>query len=178
MNSFTTVIDNLAQFTASGGPLWMLVDAFCYFMALVLGMTMIMQLKEAGEGGGRMTYRAPVFTFIAASMFAAVPSSIKTVAVSVYGASATTLPPLSSLKEGDSTANFRALMQFVSFMGYIFFVSGISVLKKAGQPDRYPQETPGKATVVLLSAMCAIYIDVTLAVIAKITGWDVSNYIR
>jgi hypothetical protein len=68
-------------------------------------------------------------------------------------------------------------MQFVSVIGYMFFVRGVFVLKQAGQQDRYPNSSGLKATMILISAMAAIYIDITLSFVASITGWDVSKYL-
>lgn len=177
MEDFSVMVNNIRALTDRSGPLWNLISYFCYFMAFVSGMTLVMQLKEVGEGGGRMTYRTPTFTFIAMAVFAAIPRSIKSVAVTVYGGAASDFPLTYATAQTQSNASLMALLQFVSLMGYVFFVSGIFTLKKAGQPDRYPQESVGKATVVLISAMCAIYIDLTLKLIASLTGWNISNYI-
>lgn len=178
MVDFSTVVERISDSTVLGGPLWQLVGAFCYFMALVFAMSSFMQMKEASEGGGRMTYKAAVLTFFAAAILAAAPSAIKSVAVSIYGG-ATDRSPLSSIREGVDAdlRSFRALMQFVSIMGYMFFVRGIFVLKQAGQPERYPHSSGLKATMILVSGMAAIYIDLTLSFVASITGWDVSKYL-
>jgi hypothetical protein len=174
---FAAIVLNLKDITKQGSSVWVMISAFCYFMALVTGMACVMQLKEVSEQGGRSTYRAPVFSLIAASMFAAAPAAIRSFAATYFGESV--IEPLSSLKQvsGSTGESVRALMQFVSLMGYIFFVQGIFVLKKAGQPERYAQETVGKAFVKLSAGMCAIYMDVTLSVVAGVTGWDISNYV-
>ena len=176
MLDFVTIITNLKDITDISGPLWLLVNAFCYLMALIFGFSALMQLKDASENAGRVTYKAPIFTFITAAMLAAVPETIKSVGDGIFGVWVAN-SPLSSVKTDTTVDTFRAILQFISFMGYIFFVRGIFVLKQAGQPERYQSASVGKAVTILASGMCAIYIDITIQVVANTTGWDVSNYI-
>lgn len=175
MSDYTTMLDRLSDAMGSEGPLWKLVNAFCYFMALVCAMAAVFQLKDAAEPGGRGGYKAPLMSFLAAAMLAAIPSSYESVAVTFYGS---VKSPLSDLKEDTSIKGFTALLRFVSFMGYVFFVRGVIALKEAGQPERYSQASVGKAATILIAGMAAIYMDVTLKFIGWLTGWDVSKYIN
>lgn len=177
-DTFNTVLLNLMDVTGENGALWKLVDAFCYFMALLFMFLSFLQAKDAAEGANRATYKAAMMTFFAAALFAAMPTSVKSVAVSFYGPGIGS--PLTNLRSEDTQEmrSFRALMQFVSWFGYTFFVRGLFVLKQSGQPDRHPQSTGFRAAVILVSAMLAIYIDYTLKFVSGLTGWDVSRYLN
>lgn len=175
---FVKIITNLSDLTGYNMPIWMAVDAVCYFLAFTFALLGILQLRDAAEGHHKNGLKSPVFSFIAAVLLAAVPETITTVAASVYGDMASG-GPLSTVAAAntESMRSMRAILQLVSLIGYMFFVRGIVVLKHAGEPDRHHGASVFKAVITMVAGMAAIYIDVSLRIVASFTGWNVSKYI-
>lgn len=175
--SFVQLIESLLNHVKVDGPLWLLVTAICYLFALIFGYVSLMQLKAVGDGQSH-SYRPALMSFVAAAMMAGSPELLKTLLVSVYG-DIGGASPLSYVKNetGDNKTIF-ALMSMVSFIGYVFFVRGIVILKNSGEPQRHPQDTVPKALAVLLAGMAAIYIDVTLKMLGNTFGFNLSTYLN
>lgn len=174
---FITLVISLRAHVAMNGPLWMLVTAACWISAVIFGWVTLRQLKEVAENQ-RHSYFAPMVSFVACAMMGAAPELISTLLVSTFsndwGAS-----PLSYVKDpGGSNLGFSAVMTLVSFIGFVFVVRGIWIVKEAGEPQRYPQSTIGKAIWVLFAGMCALYIDFTLKLIANTFAIDLSLYLN
>jgi hypothetical protein len=173
---FVTILTNIDDVTGPGKAIWVAVDAFCYVMALIFTMSALFQLRAVVIDNGRTSMKAPIMSLIAAVIFAAAPTSISSLAVSFYGDLA--VSPLSSVSVSDSNRPARALLQFVTVIGYFFFCRGVFVVKQCGQPERYPQASGGKAFCILLAAMFAIYIDTTLRFLGSFSGWNVDKYLN
>lgn len=175
---FVTMVTNLSAFvTVGSGDLWIMVTAVCWLMASVFGVAAAYQLKTSAEDG-RGNYRAPLMSFVGAVLMSTAPSFIGTVATTFYGNTAFENQPLSYNIESASNTSFNAVMAMVSFIGYCFFVRGIWVLKESGEPQKHQGSTVGKAIAILSAGMAAIYIDVTLKMLAGTFGWDVSTYLN
>jgi hypothetical protein len=172
---FATIVTNLSDVTGPGAVLWQTVSGFCYMMSFALALVGIFQIKDLANDQGRTTFKTPVLTFFAMAMLAAAPETIATVAASVYGD--LVISPISTVSAGNGVNSFRAILNVISLFGYIFFIRGIFVLKQAGQPDKYPQASIGKSTVILISGMSAIYIQTTLTLIGSFTGWQIDKYL-
>ena len=157
-----------------GGPLWTFISAICWLMALIFGYVSLMQLKAHAEDG-RTPCKTPVFTFLAGVLMAGSPTFLQNVLASFYGEWNTGV--LSYVVPADHNKTFIAVLAVVAFIGYCFFVRGIWVLKEAGEPQRNPASTVGKAIVIMTAGMFAIYIDITLKMLATTFGWDISMYI-
>lgn len=172
---FVTMLTNLAADAGIGGPIWQLVNAFCWFMAFVLAMVAAVQLRDAAEQQ-QQTYRAPLMTFIAASMLMAAPTALVSTAMAVFGSDANT-SPFNYISSSSTVTPTRALLTMVQLIGYFFFVRGILALREAGEPNRYRDASVGKALVIMGSGMAGVYIDFVLGVIGKTTGWHVDAFI-
>lgn len=170
---FVQIVKNVASLAGTDGILWITISAFCYFMALVMVLVAANQFRDMAETG-RTATRAPILTLIAAALLAAVPEAITTVAATLYGSEMRS--PLSSVKDVGG-GGFKAVLTVVSLMGYMYFVRGIFVLKQSGEPQRHPKASVSSAAIIMISGMCAIYIDTTIRFIAGTAGWDVSQYI-
>ncbi|MGJ7523966.1 hypothetical protein ACSFA0_26100 [Variovorax sp. LT1P1] len=159
------------------GPAWLFVTAICWLMSMVFGWTSVMQLKAVADDG-RSGLRTPFMTFLAACLMASSPSFLESLAVTTYGSDVWGKEVLSYVVDKDgSNKAFGAVLSMVSFIGYCFFVRGIWILKEAGEPQRPHGASVGKAIVVLLAGMAAIYIHVTLKMFATTFGWDISAFI-
>ena len=174
--TFVQMITNLSADAAIGGPIWQLVNAFCWIMALILACVAAMQLKEVAEQQRQMSYRAPIFTFIASAMLASAPTALVSTAIAIYGGDANT-SPLAYVTAGSTPTPTRALLTIVQVIGYIFFVRGILEMRRAGEPNRFQNASVGKALTIMISGMAAVYINFTLSVIAETTGWNVEAFI-
>lgn len=172
---FVTMLQNLAAEAGMGGPIWGLVNAFCWFMAAVLAVVSAFQMRDAAEQR-QLTYRAPLMTFIAASLLASVPSALVSTAIAVFGSTANT-SPFDYIGSSPTVTPTRALLTVVQLIGYIFFVRGIFELRRAGEPNRYQGASVGKALVIMGSGMAGVYINFVLGVIGKTTGWHVDAFI-
>lgn len=175
---FVTIVVSLQDHVKVGGPLFLLVQAFAYIAGSIFAFISLMQLKEVADNQ-RHSYRAPMMSFLTGAMMIASPELLSTFLLSAYGGSWSQNSPLGYIKDaGGSNQTFAAVMQLISFVGYVFFIRGIWILKEAGEPQRYAQSTVGKATVVLFAGMAAIYIDFTLKILGSTFGFDLSTYLN
>lgn len=177
MVDYVSLITSLQEHVAAGGPLMQLLAALCWIIGALFGIAALGQLKEVGDGQ-RHSYTAPITTFIAAVMMISLPELIGSVLVSAYGSAAPS-SPLSYVKDAQGgNKTVYAVMSLVTFIGYIFFIRGVIILKESGEPQRYSQSTRGKAAIVMLSGMAAIYIDQTLKIIGNTFGMNLSQYLN
>lgn len=175
--SFIQVVESLQKQVEMGGPLWLMINAVCWIAAVLFGISAMMQLKELAENQ-RHSYRAPITSFIAAAVMMTAPEMIKSFMATAYG-NDWGVSPLAYVKDSATTnKSFFAVLTLVTFIGYIFFIRGIWILKESGEPQRHPQSTVGKAIAVCMAGMAAIYIDFTLKVLGNTFGFDLSTYIR
>lgn len=173
---FLTVVSNLQAHVAYEGPLWKLAKVVSWLAGAGFGYLALMQLKQVGDNQ-RQGLRAPIMSFFAGSMMIGSPELIRTVLLSTFGGVGGT-SALSSVVAGDAeNKTMFAVMQMISFIGYVFFLRGIWVLKESGDPQRYAQSSVAKAVAILFAGMCAIYIDHTLGILANTFGFNLSNYI-
>jgi hypothetical protein len=167
---YITMIQNIAAQAAMGGPVWNMVTAFCYLMSLIFVYKSAMQLKEVAEQRAH-SYTGPVLTFFSAALLAAVPETIASVNVSVFGAGSSNVLAYSS--SDVATSPIKAVLTVMQLIGYFFFVRGIVELRRAGEPQRFQGASVNKALIIMCSGMAAIYINHTLMLVGTITGWNV-----
>lgn len=173
---YISLITSLREHVQIGGPFWVLVQAICWCAGCIFGLHGFGQLKEVAEGQ-RHGYKAPITSFVAAAMMISSPELIKAFMVTAYTDEWGT-SPLAYVKDAQgSNQSFFAILTMVTFIGYIFFIRGIWILKESGEPQKYHQSSVGKAIVVMGAGMAAIYIDFTLKVLANTFGFDLSTYI-
>lgn len=177
MFDYASLITNLQQYVVLDGPLWKLVEAVCWVLGALFGMGAAGQLKEVGDNQ-RHSYVAPITSAIAAVCMIASPELIKTFLVTAYGDNAVA-SPLSYVKDAaGANVSLNAILSLVSFIGYVFFVRGIIILKESGEPQKYGHSTRGKAAITMLSGMAAIYIDQTLKMLGNTFGMNFDRYLN
>lgn len=174
---FTSVVTRLQDTVVNGGPMWTMVTGICWLLGVIIGYFGLMQLKEVGEQR-RHTYAGPIMSFIAASLMLALPEIISSFLMTTYAAE-WGANPLSMVKDKDGgNKSFYAVMTLVSFIGYVFFIRGIIILKEAGEPQRHPNSTITRAIIVMASGMAAIYIDQTLKMLGNTFGFSLDTYLN
>lgn len=174
---YVSLVTHLQEYVKADGPLIQLVSVLCWIVGALFGLSALGQLKEVGDGQ-RHGYTAPITTFIAAVMMISLPELIASVLASAYGGGEGK-SPLSYVADAEgSNKTLMAVLSLVSFIGYIFFIRGIVILKESGEPQRYGHSTRGKAAIVMLSGMAAIYIDQTLKMLGNTFGMNFSQYLN
>lgn len=169
----TTIMRDLD--VRNNGPVFVMLLAFCYIFAFILAWVSLMQMKDAAEMPNK-DYKAPIYTFIAACMMAALPDTVGSLTATVYREPASPLTYV--IENGPFGQSFTAVLTMVSLIGYFFVVRGIWAVREAGEPQRYHNASVGKAICILAAGMAAINIDFTIKVVAFNIGWDVSEYLQ
>jgi hypothetical protein len=172
---WVTIVTNLGQDMQIDGPVWRLISAICYLLAVIFAIGAIFQLKDISEEKRGVTWLAPILTILAAVMLASAPESISMVYSTVYGPGAPT--SLGYVAAGAGGLGFQAIVRIVMVIGYVFFVRGVVILKKAGEPQHAQNETVPNSLVFMLAGMCAIYIETTLRLVANVTGWNIGAWL-
>ena len=172
---WVTIVTNLGQDMEMGGPVWTAISALCYVFAVVFAATAAYQLRDLADEKREMTARGPILSLGAAVMMGAAPAAIGTVYGTFFGDNAPVT--LSYVGGGNAGQGIEAVFRLVKVIGYCFFVRGIYVLKKAGEPRPGPNATVGGSVVFMTAGMCAIYIETTLTLVANVTGWNLAAWL-
>ncbi len=168
---YVTMIQNIAADAAMGGDVWKLVTAFCYLVSIIFVFKSALQLRDVSEQ--RLPgYGAPILTFISAALLASAPEAIASMTVAVFG-DGTSTNPIAYTSQQVKVSPIKAVLTVIQLIGYIFFVRGILELRRAGEPQKFQGASVNKAIVIMISGMSAIYINYTLQVVGKMTGWNV-----
>lgn len=173
---YVTMVQSIAADAAINGPVWQLVNAVCYVMALIFAFRAAVQLKDVAEQKTQ-SYTTPMLTFMAAALLAAAPSSVASVSATVFGSGVAT-SPLAYTSTQVGASPIKAVLTLIQLIGYIFFIRGIMELKRAGEPQRFQGASVNKSLVIMLSGMAAIYINYTLQVVGSMTGWNVDSIVN
>jgi hypothetical protein len=140
MNGSQTVMEAIIRFGEALGPLQMLFNVALYVMAFIFALVGTLEMRKVAAGApqsgqGQLSWGVVGTTYLLAIMCAAFPTAMSTAEISVFGqASPLRYQDVTGAGLADSARQaVGVLISYMQFLGWIFFIRGWVLLRKAAQ---------------------------------------------
>lgn len=168
--SFVAVLQNLA---GEVGGLATLASATAYVLGIFFVVASLLLAYRSANPASRADHRSMAWFWSLAVGCAmlALPTTIASVAVSMFGSSTTTDLTF-AYSSGPAAAPLAPLVPILKLIGVIAVMRGLTVMRTVGM---YGGHTRGKATfnrglVLIISGVLLVHMQKTLQAVSKLTG--------
>lgn len=154
--------------------LWQLMTAASYFLGFYCIFKSVYQLKQYGQGISMMSQQhsitGPVIMFVMGAALIWVPSSIKSMLITVFGND--NILSYGAFTDVDPSFNLMGtvLTSIVSFVGLVAFIRGLLMFYHIGEGKNQQNQSFSKAFTHLIGGALALNVVGTASVIGSTLG--------
>lgn len=183
MGDLLTTIQNIANLVRWGkdaGPFWILFTIISWFIGVLLLMSAIKKAgkrSEMGQSAGPWT--GPVWTFVIATMFLAMPSFISAMSMTFFGVTPDDPEKifeyspgvLGAIETDGGRAMISAIVTVVQFVGLVAVMRGLYMLNQSAQGGQSGPSTFGPGLTFVIAGVCALNFPIFVGMMSSlVTG--------
>lgn len=173
-------IANLVKWGDGAGPFWILFTIICWFTGALL---LISAIKKAGKrsemGQSAGPWSGPVWTFVIATMFLAMPMFISVMSFSLFGVTPESPEMifehspgvLGAIETDGGRAIITAIVTIVQFVGLIGVMRGLYMLNHSAQGGQGGPSTFGPGMTFVIAGIVALNFPIVVGMMSSlVTG--------
>lgn len=172
MDSVATLLKN---FNELAPQFYRLLNAAFYLIGAALALFTAFEIKAWQEGGGRVSFTAPLFTFLAACFFLFLPETVNTLSTTFFGSQTNILADRSDAHL--SSAYMEPILRFVEIVGFVAVGRAWLILRDIGK-GRANEGATGRVTWHAVGGVAAINITTLAPIIGNFAGVDLSWMVK